>query len=252
MVIGGLMSGRLRGLGDEGALAGRHPDPRLDAFKTTSKSLTKTNLLVFLTPRIVRTPAGSRARRRSATPRGVPRQASGRALELSEEQLERRGRPGWPTAERRPDLPYRPDRLRERRSAVAPSWATRRATRVERMREIELTRIADRELTSEAGTPRGFSNPPSNTWLLAAIFGDADAAAALLTDLIDSGTRRDAQLGAEAGGSGDLRDPPRSLREPRGGPVDVGGRRASLARAGGLRPRSRFSRRTVEERGFTQ
>ncbi len=144
-------------------------------FKSTSTSTRKTNLLVFLTPRIVRTPIdleGDTIRRREEF-----RERSGRALELSERDLEVEAQ-RLALAEEQ-GLPYTPEHhgkpIRERVAAHRARYPN------ERMSEIRA--ITEAQRAAEAG-----ARAAADRYVLqAAILGDPDAAASLLTDLIDSG-----------------------------------------------------------------
>ena len=148
-------------------------------FKNTTDRDSKVNLLVFLTPRIVRTPLDlehETIRRREEF-----RDKSGTALELSERETEREAERLAMAEEA--GLPYEPDHydhpVRERLAGHRARYP------VERLAEIEQERAARREAAAQsAGTQRSFL-------LQAAVLGDADAAAQLLTDLIDSGYEGD-------------------------------------------------------------
>ena len=144
-------------------------------FKSTTETSRKVNLLVFLTPRIVRTPLDlehDTIRRREEF-----RDKSGSALELSERELERE-------AERiamakQAGVPYVPEHYDE---PVRERIAHHRARYpVDRMGEIEAEREA-RRATDAREVESGES-----FMLQAAVLGDSGAAADLLTELIDSG-----------------------------------------------------------------
>ena len=161
------------------------------AFKTQTKSLVKTNLLVFLTPRIVREPRDleyETIRKREEFEAKV-----GELVELDEAERSREAE--RLAAARAAGIPYLPEETgRPARTVLAGQTAR---YPVERMREIELSRIEDEaRLQAERDA---IAREPSY-YLEAAVFGDPDAAAALLTDLIDSG--HDGQLvSRESGGS---------------------------------------------------
>jgi general secretion pathway protein D len=147
-------------------------------FKSTSTSVVKQNLLVFLTPRIVRTAAD--LEHETIRKREEFRDRSGEALELSEDEVETE-------AERFAEaqaagLPYMPDDYGNpvRRSITGHSARYP----LERMREIERQRLEE-QAEEEARRVAALRAP--EYYLQTAIFGDAEAAAALLTDLIDSG-----------------------------------------------------------------
>jgi general secretion pathway protein D len=147
-------------------------------FKSTSSSVVKQNLLVFLTPRIVRTAAD--LEHETIRKREEFRERSGEALELSEEQVQME-------AERLAEaqaagMPYVPD---DYGNPVRRSIAGHAARYpLERMREIERQRLEER---AEEEARRQAALRAPQYYLQAAIFGDAEAAAALLTDLIDAG-----------------------------------------------------------------
>jgi len=143
-------------------------------FKSTSESTRKTNLLVFLTPRIVRTPLDLESD--SIRRREEFRERGGSALELSEKQLEVEAE-RLAKAEAQ-GLPYYPEHhgkpIRERVAAHRARYPN------ERLGEIGQTLEAQREAAQQVEVRETYV-------LQAAILGDPDAAAALLTDLIDSG-----------------------------------------------------------------
>ena len=83
---------------EQGALARRHPDPRL-GLQEHRQTLQQDNLLVFLTPRIVRDAAGPRAASRSASARSSRVLVGLRARSSDEEggrRVARRSRPAIP------------------------------------------------------------------------------------------------------------------------------------------------------------
>ncbi|MDH3519940.1 MAG: type II secretion system secretin GspD, partial [Myxococcales bacterium] len=145
-------------------------------FKTTSRRVVKRNLLVFLTPRIVRT--GMDLERETIRKREEFRDASGQALDLTERQLEQEAQR---LAEAEASgLPYAPDHygnpVRQRMAGHAGRYP------LERMSEIERLRAEAKAQAESAAAVQ-----PPVYYLLAAILTNADAAAALLTDLVDSG-----------------------------------------------------------------
>ena len=144
-------------------------------FKSTIDDTRKVNLLLFLTPRIVRTPLDlehETIRRREEF-----RESSGAALELSERELEEEAR-RLALAEES-GVPYVPDHHDQ---PIREQVARHRARYpVERLGEIETRRAELREAAAEAAE-RG-----QRFLLQAAVLGDAEAATGLLTDLIDSG-----------------------------------------------------------------
>ncbi len=175
VVIGGLLSDKLGDtvtkvpwLGDVPILGW--------LFKSTATDTRKTNLLVFLTPRIVRTPLdleNDTIRRREEF-----EDHSGRLLRISE--ADRAEEEQRLALAREQGLPYQPkdydEPVRERIAAHAARYP------VGRLKEIEGIRAAERARALEAGRERG-----PQYLIQAAILGDPDQAAALLTDLIDSG-----------------------------------------------------------------
>jgi general secretion pathway protein D len=148
------------------------------AFKSTSKKILKQNLLVFLTPHIVRTSddlEGETIRKREDF-----RNASGHPIALTDEQLAAEAeRLAAAEAE---GLPYEPDhygsRLREQIAGHSARYPVSRLGEIERRREAE--RAAEAAALAAA-------NRPPDYFLQAAIFADPDAATRLLTDLLDSG-----------------------------------------------------------------
>jgi len=175
VVIGGLLSDKLSEsitkvpwLGDIPILGW--------LFKSTEETVRKTNLLVFLTPRIVRTPLdleNDSIRRREEF-----RDHSGRALELSDRELEVEAERLAMAEEQ--GLPYVPD---DNEHPIRERVAEHRARYPnERVKEIERIRAEERAAAAAASATDG-----PRYVLQAAILGDPDAAAKLLTDLIDSG-----------------------------------------------------------------
>jgi general secretion pathway protein D len=148
------------------------------AFKSTNRSLQKTNLLIFLTPHIVRT-----------------------ALDLEYETIRKREE-FWDRSQEGVKLSERERKEQEerRREAEAAGIAFRpvkgrRPVRarlvehterypIERMREIETQRAADRAAAREAADAAGTG--PSYG-ILAATFRDEGAAAATLQEVLDAG-----------------------------------------------------------------
>jgi alkanesulfonate monooxygenase SsuD/methylene tetrahydromethanopterin reductase-like flavin-dependent oxidoreductase (luciferase family) len=158
-------------------------------FKTTSKTLTKRNLLVFLTPHIVRSPLD--LENETIRKREEFRDSTGDTLDLVQGQQEEEARRYAAATEA--GLPYLPkDHGNPVRSEVAGLTAR---YPVERMREIEQQK--SEELLRQEEERAAALNAPQ-FFLQAAIFGDADAAAAMLTDLIDSG--HDGTLNAQESG----------------------------------------------------
>jgi general secretion pathway protein D len=185
VVIGGLLSDQLEDGESEVPWLGEIPVLGW-LFRSTSTSMRKTNLLVFLTPRIVRTPIDLESD--SIRRREEFRQHSGRALDLTEAELEVEAERLAMAEEQ--GLPYVPEHygkpVRERVAAHRARYPN------ERMREIRDLNAAERAAALEA------DDTTDRYVLQAAILGDPDAAASLLTDLIDSGhdgTLVSAQIG---------------------------------------------------------
>jgi general secretion pathway protein D len=163
------------------------------AFKTKERTLRKVNLLVFLTPHIVRTPLDlehETIRKREEFRDQTPEELDIAEATLDEEEARY-------AAATQAGTPYLP----KRQGAPVLTRVVGHSARypVERMAEIERARSEERArleaaAAAEARAPVYF--------LQAAIFGDADAAAALLTDLIDSG--HDGALIAQESGDGVL------------------------------------------------
>jgi hypothetical protein len=148
------------------------------AFKTQSKELRKQNLLVFLTPRIVRSPLDLESE--TIRKREEFEEKAGEVVGLHEEDLAReRERFAEAAAEQ---LPYRPEETGHPARTLLAGHAARYP--VERMREIEQ---AQRDELAREEASRAAAEREPAYYLDVAVFGDPDAAAALLTDLIDSG-----------------------------------------------------------------
>jgi len=144
-------------------------------FKTTSTDVRTTNLLVFLTPRIVRTPLdleNDSIRRREEF-----EDHSGSAVEVSDEDLEEEGERLALAKEQ--GVPYFPKKyespVRERLAGHSAQYPVGRVKEIETIRDEERAKAAASQLAGP------------HYLVQAATLGDADKAAALLTDLIDSG-----------------------------------------------------------------
>ena len=146
------------------------------AFKSSSRNLQKVNLLVFLTPHIVRTRAD--LERETIRKREEFENQTGPSLQLSEaevEDAEERRASAEAAGEIYTPAPGRNpvrNRLLEQEARYP----------LERMREIEQQQQADRERArAEAGTagPRYFVQAP--------VVGDESAATQALTELVDAG-----------------------------------------------------------------
>jgi hypothetical protein len=162
------------------------------AFKSTSTSVVKKNLLVFLTPRIVR--GAMDLEHETIRKREEFRDRSGQALELTESQLEHE-------AERMAEaeaagLPYHSEHYG---NPVRREMAGH-ALRYPRERIGEIGRLREEDRAREEAARAAAARAPVY-YLQAAILADADAAAALLTDLIDSG-HDGALVASESSGGG--------------------------------------------------
>jgi general secretion pathway protein D len=146
------------------------------AFKKNTDDLRKTNLLVFLTPRIVRTPLD--LENDSIRLREEFKDHSGKPAEISEEDLDAEAKRYALAKEQ--GVPYLPRHsqhpVREELAAHSVQYP------VGRLKEIEAIRSEQRAKALEAGRTKG-----PRYLIQAATLSDADKAAALLTDLIDSG-----------------------------------------------------------------
>jgi general secretion pathway protein D len=148
------------------------------AFKSTSTTLVKKNLLVFLTPRIVR--GALDLEHETIRKREEFRDRSGQAMELTDSQLENEA--ARIAEAEAAGLPYEPEHygnpVRREMAGHSVRYPRERIGEIGRLREEERARLEAERMAAE--------HAPAY-YLLAAILADADAAAALLTDLIDSG-----------------------------------------------------------------
>jgi general secretion pathway protein D len=178
------------------------------AFKTEKRQLRKTNLLVFLTPHIVRDPLD--LERESIRKREEFGLESGESFPLDEE--ERKDEEERYAESRAEGKPYTAEDhgspVRTRVAAITAQYP------LERMREIE---VLEQEKRASLEAERLAALRAPEYYLQAAIFGDPDAAAAMLTELIDSG--HDGTLVASESASGVLYEvrlgPYESLEEAR-------------------------------------
>lgn len=177
VVIGGLISDNYRD--NENKIPWLGDIPFLGwLFKTTGKSLTKTNLLVFLTPHIVRTP--SDLERETIRKREEFWQSSEEGLQLTEREQDeadkRRAEAEAAGIQPEPYVGNNPVR------AELVKHSNRYP--LERMREIEEQGLeARRRAAAEAEARR---HRPGYA-VLAAVYRSEDAAAQLLRELIDAG-----------------------------------------------------------------
>jgi cell division protein FtsN len=146
-------------------------------FKTTTTSVTKQNLLVFITPHIVR--SAEDLERKTIEKREEFREGSGKGLALTDEQLEKEAvRLARAEAEGVPSEPeFGPGRMRGTVAGHAARYPRSRIGEIER---------AERE-RKEAAEAAGQGKNEPRYFLQAAIFENSSAAETLLTDLVDSG-----------------------------------------------------------------
>ena len=159
------------------------------AFKSQSTTLIKKNLLVFLTPRIVRSPLDLESetiRKREEFSEKV-----GDLVKLDQTDREREA--ARLAAAEAAQEPYLPEETGHPARTILAGHTARYP--LERMREIEETELAE---MARIEAERAAAERAPSYYLQAAVFGDADAAAAMLTDLIDSG--HDGQLVSEESG----------------------------------------------------
>jgi hypothetical protein len=175
VVIGGLLSDKTDALVTKAPWFGDIPVIGW-AFKSTRDENRKVNLLVFLTPRVVRTPLD--LENDSIRRREEYQDHSGHLLEISEEDLEEEARRYALAKEQgvRYEQRHYDDPVKERVAAHAARYPS------SRLEEIEQVRADERAKALEASRTRG----PEYV-VQAASLSDPDKAAALLTDLIDSG-----------------------------------------------------------------
>jgi general secretion pathway protein D len=160
-------------------------------FKTTGKSLVKTNLLVFLTPHIVRTPAD--LERETIRKREEFWQNSEEGLQLSEREQEeadeRRAEAEAAGIQPEPFVGNNPVRAElVKHSDRYP---------LDRMREIEEQSAESKRRAAEAA--EAARHRPGYA-VLAAVYRSEEAAAQLLTELVDAGY--DGTLVASESGGG--------------------------------------------------
>jgi len=148
------------------------------AFKQTSHKVTKVNLLIFLTPHIVRSDddlEGETIRKREQF-----RQYSGETTDISEEHVASEFQRIQDAAEQ--GIPYFPAQAPTQLYSEIAGHSARYPK--ERTGEIEASRLAAE--AEEAARLAANAKRP-NYYLKVAVFGDPKAAATLLTDLVDSG-----------------------------------------------------------------
>ena len=147
------------------------------AFKATEEKLTKKNLLIFLTPHIIRSAADleSQTIRKREEFRKNAGKNMGDSAETVESELER-----MREAERL-GIPYFPGEGRTQLDAELAGHIARYPH--ERVGEID----ASRRAAEAEATARASNDQQPRYYLEVAVFGDPEAAAALLTDLVDAG-----------------------------------------------------------------
>jgi general secretion pathway protein D len=160
-------------------------------FKTTNKELTKTNLLVFLTPHIVRSPAD--LERETIRKREEFWQSSEEGLQLSEsDQDEADLRRAEAEAAGIP-----PEEYAGRNPVRGQLVAHGKRYPLDRMREIEEEKDEARRRADEAAAA---ARQQPGYGVLAAVYRDEGAAAELLTELVDAG-HDGTVVSTETGGS---------------------------------------------------
>jgi hypothetical protein len=162
-------------------------------FKTQTRNLRKTNLLVFLTPHIVRDPLDLehetiRKREEFALESGDHFPLDEEEREKEEERYAEARAEGKPYVAEDAGSPSR-----TRLAGHTAQYPLERMHEIETLQEEERTRL-EQERQAALRKPQYY--------LQAAIFGDPDAAAALLTSLIDAG--HDGTLVATESASGVL------------------------------------------------
>lgn len=149
-------------------------------FKTTGKSLVKSNLLVFLTPHIVRTPPD--LERETIRKREEFWERSERGLQLSQSESEEADRRREEAASQGVELPAEEYAGRNPVRGALLEHETRYPA--ERMRAIELQGEEARRRAEEA--ERAARHGPGYE-LLAAVYRSEESATELLTELVDAG-----------------------------------------------------------------
>ncbi|MCU0669502.1 MAG: SPOR domain-containing protein, partial [Myxococcota bacterium] len=144
-------------------------------FKSTSTTLTKRNLLVFLTPRVIRSPAD--LEKQSIVKREEFRRRSEQALEKNRSQdPDELDEPIGVLGDPRADLGKNP--------AQGAVEALDRRYPIERMLEIERAQSVSRARAREAAAR---PTEPARYLVLGGVFADPGVAQSTLTRLIDAG-----------------------------------------------------------------
>jgi general secretion pathway protein D len=188
VVIGGLISDNYRDTVDKVPWLGDIPILGW-AFKTTSRQLAKTNLLIFLTPHIIRDPVD--LEKETIRKREEFRQKSAEAIELTESERKEED-------ERREEatnagMPYEPGQGRNPARKALDAHEQRYP--LERMKEIE-EQQKQRKLRGDEEA--GVSHPAPRYVVTVALYRDEHEASAKLQELLDAGY--DASLVATSSG----------------------------------------------------
>jgi hypothetical protein len=176
VVIGGLISDNYKPTNNKVPWLGDIPVLGW-LFKTTSSSLQKQNLLVFLTPHIIRTPADMEYETIRKREEFWDRSEEG--ISLTEQQ--KKARAARLKAERAAGMTPPPPSGRNPVESRLDELATK--SPVERMRELEEQRQKERQ---ERSAPTA-KTPSDSYGILAATYGDAGVAKDTLQKLLDGG-----------------------------------------------------------------
>ena len=207
VVIGGLISDVYEDIGEQGARGSATSRSSAGPSRPRRAACSKINLLVFLTPHIVRTRARSRARD-DPQARGVRERDRAVARALARTRSRRRR-----SAARRPRRPARSTRRRPAATRCATALLEQEARYpLERMHEIEQQQQADARTRARRGRQGRAALLRAGARRRRRERGDAGAHRAGRRRL-----RRHARLEPDRVGTGALRDPPRPLRDARRG-----------------------------------
>ncbi|MCC6640377.1 MAG: type II secretion system secretin GspD [Deltaproteobacteria bacterium] len=162
------------------------------AFKSTTDQLTKINLLVFLTPHIVRNE--SDLEQQSIRKREEFQRESAQAIDQTEDELEQE-EARREEAEAK-GVPYEPPKytgnaIRDELAQLSARYPLARMGQIEEQQAAERERREQAERESEHGPKWG---------VLAAIFRSESAARAQLTELVDAGYDGTLRSGQQGGG----------------------------------------------------
>jgi hypothetical protein len=192
VVIGGLISDNYQDNVDKVPWLGDIPILGW-LFKTTGKTLRKTNLLVFLTPHIVRTPPD--LEHETIRKREEFWERSERGLQLSESEKKEAERRREEAAAQGIDLPA--EEYVGRNPVRGALLEHERNYPVDRMRAIEIQSEDARRRADEAA--RAALHGPGYG-VLAAVYRSEKSATALLTELVDAGYDGAVETVPSAGG----------------------------------------------------